>query len=139
MHIMVDISDDTQIVRRHAEVTGVVRRRRWSDEEKGRIVAEAVAPGAVIADVARQDDLAPQHLSNWIRAAKDGQFALPADEMPAFVPVVSVESARANKAAHERRSATIEIVFGAIKVRVPGGAEARDVEAVLRAVRRSSA
>ena len=78
-------------------------------------------------------------LSNWIRAAKDGQFALPADEMPAFVPVVSVESARANKAAHERRSATIEIVIGAIKVRVPGGAEARDVEAVLRAVRRSSA
>ena len=40
---------------------------------------------------------------------------------------------------HERRSATIEIVIGAIKVRVPGGAEARDVEAVLRAVRRSSA
>src|ERR1700758_1669283 len=94
---MVDISDVTQIVRRHAEVTGVVRRRRWSDEEKGRIVAEAVAPGAVIADVARQHDLAPQHLSNWIRAAKDGQFALPADEMPAFVPVVSVESARANE------------------------------------------
>ena len=121
MHIMVDISDDTQIVRRHAEVTGVVRRRRWSDEEKGRIVAEAIAPGAVIADVARQHDLAPQHLSNWIRAAKDGQFALPADEMPAFVAVVSVESARANKAGHERRSAPIEIVIGAIKVRVPGG------------------
>ena len=36
-HIMVDISDDTPIVRRHAEVMGVVRRRRWSDEEKGRI------------------------------------------------------------------------------------------------------
>jgi hypothetical protein len=55
--------------------------------------------------------------------------------MPAFVPV---ESARANKAAHERRSAIIEIVIGAIKVRVPGGAEARDVEAVLRAVRCAS-
>ena len=69
------------------------------------------------------------------RAANPDGF----DEMPAFVPVVSVELARANKAAHERRSATIEIVIGAIKVRVPGGAEARDVEAVLRAVRRSSA
>jgi hypothetical protein len=30
-------------------------------------------------------------------------------------------------------------VIGTIKVRVPGGAEARDVEAVLRAVRRSNA
>jgi transposase len=45
------------------------------------------------------------------RAANPDGF----DEMPAFVPVVSVESARANKAAHERRSATIEIVIGAIK------------------------
>ena len=37
------------------------------------------------------------------------------------------------------RSAPIEIVIGAVMVRVPGGAEARDVEAVLRAVRRSNA
>ncbi|HEY2527268.1 MAG TPA: transposase, partial [Xanthobacteraceae bacterium] len=79
---MVDISDDTNVVRRRAEVTRAVRRRRWSDEEKGRIVGEAIAPGSVIADVARRHDLAPQHLSNWIRAAKDGRFALPADEMP---------------------------------------------------------
>jgi transposase len=76
---MVDISDDTNVVWRRAEVTSVVRRRHWSDEEKGRIVAEAVAPGAVIAEVARRHDLAPQQLSNWIRAAKDGRFALPAD------------------------------------------------------------
>jgi len=136
---MVDISDDTNIVRRRAEVTSVVRRRRWSDEEKGRIVAEAIVPGAVIADVARRHDLAPQHLSNWIRAAKDGCFALPADAMPTFVAVVPMESARANKAAPERRSALIEIMIGAINVRVPGGANARDVEAVLRAVRRSNA
>jgi hypothetical protein len=39
-HIMVDISDDTKTVPRSAEVTGVVRR----DEEKGRIVAETLAP-----------------------------------------------------------------------------------------------
>jgi len=43
---MVDINDDTKPVRRRGEVTGVVRRRRWTDEEKGRIVAEAVARGA---------------------------------------------------------------------------------------------
>ena len=94
---MVDISDDTKVVSRRAGVTGVVRRRRWSDEEKGRIVAESIAPGAVIADVARRHDLAAQHLSNWIRAAKDGRFALPADELPAFVPVVSMASTKANK------------------------------------------
>jgi transposase len=74
---MVDISDNTNVVSRRGEVTRVVRRRRWSDEQ---IVAEAITPGAVIADVARRHDLAPQHLSNWIRAAKNGRFALPADE-----------------------------------------------------------
>lgn len=135
---MVDISDDTNVVRRRAEVTRAVRRRRWSDEEKGRIVGEAIAPGAVIADVARRHDLAPQHLSNWIREAKDGRFALPADEMPSFVPVV-VDSGRANRATHGHRPILIEIVIGAIKVRVPDGANARDLEAVLRAVRRSNA
>ena len=64
--IMVDINDDTKIVRRRAEVTGGVRRRRWSDKEKGR-------NGAVIAHVARRHDLAPQHLWNWIRAARQGR------------------------------------------------------------------
>ena len=93
----------------------------------------------MIADVARRHDLAPQHLSNWIRAARDGRFALPADAMPTFVPVVSVESVQANQAATERRRGCIEIVIGVIKMRVSGGADPRDVEAVLRAVRRSHA
>jgi hypothetical protein len=79
VHIMVDIGDDTKIVGRRAEVTGVVRRRRWSEEEKGRIVAEAIAPDAVTAEVARRHDLVPQHLWNWIGAAREGRFALPGD------------------------------------------------------------
>jgi len=135
---MIDISDDTNVVRRRAEVTRVVRRRHWSADEKGRIVAEAIAPGGVIADVARRHDLVPQHLSNWIRAAKDGRFALPADALPSFVPVV-VEPAQANNAAPERRVIVIEVVIGTVKVRVPSGANPHDVEALLRAVRRSNA
>jgi transposase len=131
---MVDINDDTKIVRRRGEVTDVVRRRRWSEDEKGRIVAEAIAPGAVIADVARRHDLVPQHLWNWIRAAREGRFALPADGLGAFVPVVSVE---ASESGQEVRSPAIELTIGTVTVRVPPGAEARDVEAVLRAVWRS--
>ncbi len=135
---MVDINDDTKPVWRNVEVTGVVRRRRWTDEEKGRIVAEAVAPGAVIAEVARRHDLMPQHLSNWIRAAKDGHFALQADNVPAFVPVVSVEPERRHRPAGRERTASIEVTIGSVKVKVPGGTDARTVEAVLRAVRRAS-
>jgi transposase len=46
-----------------SEPQGAVRRRRWSDEIKGRIVAESFAPGAVVSDVARRRGLSPQHLS----------------------------------------------------------------------------
>jgi transposase len=133
---MVNISDDTKIVRRRGEVTGVVRRRRWSDGAKGRIVAEAIAPGAVISDVARRHDLVPQHLWNWIKAAREGRFALPGDGLPAFVPVVS--EASGHDPAQDVRSASIELVIGAVTVRVPAGAEARDVEAILRAIWRSN-
>src|ERR1700730_18085320 len=104
---MVDIHDDTKLGRRLAEVTGAVRRRRWSDNEKGRIVAEAIAPGAVAADVARRHDLAPQHLWNWIRAAKEGRFALPGDEVPAFVHIGLLESGQAHEPAQEVRSTAI--------------------------------
>ena len=77
----------------------MVRRRRWSDEEKGRIVAEAIAPGAVIADVARRHDLTPQHLveldqggQGWpLRAAAPTEANL---RVRRFVPVVAELQAR---------------------------------------------
>jgi transposase-like protein len=86
-------------------------------EEKGRIVAEAVAPGAVVTEVARRHELTPQHLFTWIRAAKEGKLALPADAGPtsialdgaSFVPVV-VEAAETSKpVACRERTAAIEI------------------------------
>jgi transposase len=137
---MVDTSDDTKRVRGRVEIrTGVIRRRCWTDEEKGRIVAEAILPDAVIADVARRHDLAAQHLSNWIRAAKDGRFALPAETEMTFVPVVAAREPRVDNAAASRHAAPIEIVVGSFVVRVPTGADARTLEAVMRAVRRAAA
>jgi transposase len=118
--------------------TGTGSRRRWTDEEKGRIVAAAVAPGAVVAEVARRYDLTPQHLFTWIRAARGGDFALQAADAPAFVPVVAAESAPTSKAPCRERAASIEIAVGVIKVRVRNGADARTIEAVLRAVRRAT-
>jgi transposase len=151
--MVVDIVD-TKLSRGRVEFrTGIGRKRRWPDEEKGRIVAEAVAPGVVVTEVARRHELTPQHLFTWIRAAKDGKLALPADAVPAatsltsagsapgtsFVPVV-VEPAETSKSAVCReRTAAIEVVIGAIKVRVLGDADTRTIEAVLRAVKRVAA
>ena len=66
-------------------ITGVERRRRWRLEEKVRIVAEAEAPGARFAEVARRHDVSPGLLWNWRRQVRNGALA-PA-EAAVFVPV----------------------------------------------------
>jgi transposase len=68
---------------------GSGRRRRWTSEEKGRIVALTLAPGAKVSDVARQYDLSPQHLFLWRRAAKSGKLVLPVGDDFLFAPVVT--------------------------------------------------
>lgn len=115
--------------------TGIGRRRRWTDKEKGGIVAEAVAPGAVVSEVARRHDLTPQHLFSWIKAAKAGRFALTAREDLDFVPVVVAEPEAAAKTP-VGEPAAIEITIGGVIVRVLNGADARTVDAVLRAIKR---
>ena len=64
-------------------------RRRWCAEDKGRIVAESYAPGAVASEVARRHEITPQHLFAWRKAARAGRLTLPAEEAPMFVPVVT--------------------------------------------------
>jgi transposase len=48
-------------------ISGVERRRRWSDEQKRAIVAAAFAPGAVVADVARRADINSGQIYRWRR------------------------------------------------------------------------
>ena len=62
--------DPPRAVRRLEVITGAGGRRRWSDAEKARIVEEAVAPGAVVSQIARRHGMAPQHLFTWIRQAR---------------------------------------------------------------------
>lgn len=68
---------------------GSGRRRRWTAEEKGRIVALTLAPGATVSDVARRYEMSPQHLFQWRRAAKSGRLLLPTDDDFVFAPVVT--------------------------------------------------
>jgi transposase-like protein len=50
-------------------MSGPERRRRWSDEERLEILAEAFAPGACVADVARQFHGADLHLAKQAASA----------------------------------------------------------------------
>ncbi len=56
-------------------ITSVQRRRRWSAEEKARIVQETYAPGMSVSLVARQHGIAPNQLFTWRRLYASGALS----------------------------------------------------------------
>ena len=121
-------------------ITGHERRRRWSDEEKLRILEEAAEPGISAAAVARRYDLLPQQIYAWRR-----RFRVPApptDAALSFLPVTvedgtppaSFESPHAN-GKKARPSGRIEIVCrNGRMVRVGAGFDTERLGALIRAV-----
>lgn len=67
---------------------GPTGRRHWPDEVKARIVAESLAPGARVCDVAEKYGLIARHLSQWRGLARKGKLIRPVDGAPFFVPLV---------------------------------------------------
>ena len=53
-------------------ITGPERRRRWSAEQKRAIVAESLAPGAVVTEIARRADICPGQIYRWRREVRVG-------------------------------------------------------------------
>jgi transposase len=82
------------------KILGIERRRRWSRDEKARIVEETLAPGAVVSEVARRHGVAQSLLFTWRRLARtadpggrDGSILLPV-EIDATSPPPPPEAAR---------------------------------------------
>jgi transposase len=121
-------------VRRLEVINGALGRRRWSDEAKARIVAESLAPGVVISEVARRHDLRPQQLFAWRHQARQGRLVLPSEEL-AFVPVVRTAADAPPAATSALPAATIEVALGDVVVRVPPAVDGRLLAKVLRAVK----
>ena len=76
-------------------------RRRWSAEEKARIVRESFWPGRRVEDVARRYGLSRKQLSTWRSLARQGKLAVRSsaeavvvepEPQPAFAPL-EVDSA----------------------------------------------
>jgi transposase len=133
---MVDHIVDASEPRGRVDIrVGVGRRRRWSVEAKGRIVAESYAPGAVVSEVARRHDMSPEHLFAWRKAARAGLLTLPADDAPMFVPVVREARDDGVAAAVANRSEAITIEIAGAVVRAPPGVDPGWLRDVLRAVK----
>jgi transposase len=66
---------------------GSSRRRRWTEEDKARIVAECEAPGSSVSIVARRHDLNTNMVFTWRREFQRRQSGAAADPV-SFVPAV---------------------------------------------------
>ena len=66
-------------------------RRRWSQEEKRRIVAQTLMPGASVSQVARRYDVNTNLVFTWRRDTRLRPAVVPESE-PTFLPVEVVSS-----------------------------------------------
>ena len=65
-------------------LSGVERRRQWSDDDKARIVEETLVPGAKVAEVARRNAVSASLVFGWRRLAREGLLGR---GLPALMPV----------------------------------------------------
>jgi len=141
---MFDVNDDAKGKYRRVEVlTGPGRRRRWSADEKARIVAETLVPGARVSEVARRWQVCSQQVFGWRRAMRldlssvAGTTTTPTT--PSFVPIVSEAIPAATVQRATSAALGIEVKLAGAVVRVPSGMDdAAQLTAVLRAVRASA-
>ena len=128
------VDPEVREVRRLEVINGALGRRRWSADAKARIVAESLAPGVVISEVARRHDLRPQQVFAWRHQAKQGRLALPADEL-SFVPVEATGADARSAAPSAVPTGIIEVALGGALVRVPPEVDGKLLAKVLRAVK----
>ena len=124
------------VVRRLEVLTGVGGRRRWSADDKARIVEETLAPGATVSEVARRHDIRPQQLFGWRREMRIVDPEPAVSFVPALVEAADPEKVdRARSRPARTGRGDIELEFEGVVVRVRRGAEAKTVAAVIKALK----
>ena len=122
-----------------AEVlVGPERRRRWTPEQKLRIVREAFERGARVADVARRRDVSRAQIYQWRAALEDGRLTGPGRDVVSFVPVdVAAPHApeRRAMAPDPDRAPVVEIgLAGGRRLKVPSSLPTAELRRLIRAV-----
>ena len=145
---MIDARQEGDSYRRVEVITGERRRRRWTGEEKARIVAESHEEGANISEVARRNGVARGLLTVWRRQVA----AAVAANAPSFVPIQQIgadSSGTAGEFEHISSAQTrpleiatpakacgvVEIEVSGARIRVEPGVELATLSTVLSALR----
>ena len=126
-------------------VLGAERRRRWSYDEKVRLVEETLQVGETVCGVARRHGVAHSLLFTWRRQARQGRLG--GEALPALVPVeitpapvpVSIDAPQPASLppTPRARAGIIEIELGGgCRVRVDRDVDGEALQRVLELLRR---
>lgn len=113
-------------------LTGPERRRRWAEEERQKIMAAAFGPGASVAAVARQYDVATSLIYKWRQQVQSTN-----NYRPSFTPAVVMDGPAplsVKVGLDDRTSISVTLPDGT-RVGIGATASARLVTAILRALR----
>jgi transposase len=118
-------------------IVGHQRRRRWTVQEKLRIVAESNEPGARIGDIAARYDLYPSLLFTWRRQVRNG--SLKERRSPLFLPIETTDP-RAPPSPSDRSDSTIppriEIeLSNGCRIRIDEGVSLASLRRIVAALR----
>ena len=113
-------------------ITSVQRRRRWSQEEKERIVAAAIEPDAVASEVARAAGIHTSQLFRW------RQELCERTQIPTvFNPVAVTPEPVAVSPTSPEKVGVIEIEFASGgRMRISGSVDPTTVSALMKALAR---
>lgn len=120
----------------HMEIlTGVERRRRWSEDDKIRILREASEPGSSIADVARRHEVSRSQIYQWRRALRVGQLRSEDMAMIDFLPVEVSDAQPKHEASSEARPVSVMISLrGGRTLRLPSSLASSEIKRLIAAV-----
>lgn len=109
-------------------------KRRWSDEAKGRMVAETLVPGVTVNEVARRHGLKANHLSSWRTLARKGKLVVPEVAGAEFAAPVASPMVVPTVAT----IASIDLILGPVTVRLDAATPAARVAELAVALRAGS-
>lgn len=106
-------------------------KRRWSDEAKGRIVAETLVVGVTVNEVARRHGVRANHLSSWRSLARKGKLVVPDIAGADFAsPVAMMQTSEPPIA-----TGTIDLIIGPVTVRLDAATPTARVAELVLALR----
>ena len=106
-------------------------KRRWSDEAKGRMVAETLVPGVTVNEVARRHGVKANHLSSWRTLARKGKLVVPEVAGAKFAPPVAVTLTSEPPIV----TGKIDLVIGPVTVRLDAATPATRVAELVISLR----